>query len=156
MKSLTKEEALKKLQRYCVYQDRCHQEVRTKLLDLGIRGYDLEDIMAELVIDKFLDEERFAKSYVRGKFRNNKWGRIKIERELKQRNISAYCIKKGLAELDELDYEATLKELIFKKSATTKAPNPYSKNAKIAKYVIGKGYESSLVWRIIKEMNAGV
>ena len=100
-KYLSKADALKRMQRYCAYQDRCHSEVRTKLIELGVYGDTLEEIMAELVIERFLDEERFARSYVRGKFRLKKWGRVRIKRELKLRKISAYCQRKGLEEIEE-------------------------------------------------------
>ena len=120
----THDVALKKLQAYCAYQDRCHKEVRSKLLDLGMRGHDLEVIMAELVEDNFLNEERFARSYVRGKFRIKRWGRIKIRLELKRRNISAYCIKKGMTEIDDNDYYTTLENIILKnKKYSNPIPN---------------------------------
>ena len=90
-KYISPEDALAKLQRYCAYQDRCHQEVRTKLIDLGVFGDTLEEIITDLIKDNFLNEERFARSYARGKFRMRKWGRIKIRQELKLRKISDYC-----------------------------------------------------------------
>ena len=152
MSNITPDEALKKLQRYCAYQDRCHQEVRSKLLDLGIRGYDVENIMAELITDNFLNEERFAKSYVRGKFRVKKWGRIRIKQELNKRKISAYCQKKGLAEIEEEDYQNTLYQLIEKKNELLKEDNIYHRKQRIAAFVIRKGYESHLAWAAINEL----
>lgn len=151
-KHISPDEALKKLQRYCAYQDRCHQEVRSKLLDLGIRGYDVENIMAELIADNFLNEERFARSYVRGKFRVKKWGRIRIKQELKKRHISAYCQKKGLTEIDEEDYQNTIYQLIEKKDNLLKEENIYQRKQKLAAYIIRKGYESNLVWAAINEV----
>ncbi len=114
-KYLTKEEALSKLQRYCAYQDRCHKEVRSKLLDLGVRGYDVEDVMASLIEENFLNEERYARSFVRGKFRMKQWGRRKIQQELKMKNISAYCLKKGFEEIEEEEYWQTLMGVLEKK-----------------------------------------
>ena len=151
MSQITPDEALSKLQRYCAYQDRCHKEVRTKLLDLEIFGDDLEDIMASLISDNFLNEERFAQSYARGKFRIKKWGRIKIKIELKRKNISEYCLKKGLAEIAENEYIKTIYELIEKKERTVKAKNDYEKKRKIAAYLMRKGYESYLVWECLKD-----
>ena len=137
--------ALKKLQRYCAYQDRCHQEVRTKLLKLQVYGDDLEQIMAELIRENFLNEQRFAESYVRGKFRMKKWGRVKIKIELKKRKISDYCIRKGMQEIEEEEYLETLQSLILKKRPDVVGKiNP--KKA-IADYLIRKGYESELVWK---------
>jgi len=141
-----KDRALRKLQKYCAYQDRCHQEVRSKLLDLKIYGEDLENIIVELIEDKFLDEERFARSYARGKFRMKNWGRVRIRQELKKRKISAYCIKKAMQEIEEEDYIKTMQKLLEKKHKEYKEKNLFKRKGKLAKYLIGKGYESSLVW----------
>lgn len=151
-KWISRDDALLKLQWYCVYQDRCHQEVRKKGLDLGIYGHDLEEIITELITENFLNEERFARSYARGKFRMKKWGRDRIRRELKQRQISEYCIRKAMEEIDKLDtYHDTLRELIQKKAARTRETNLFKKRAKIAQYAIRKGYEKDLVWTMVKE-----
>ncbi|MEM1326748.1 MAG: regulatory protein RecX [Bacteroidota bacterium] len=156
-KYISKEVALKKLQAYCAYQDRCHQEVRKKLLDLGIYGDDLEEIVADLIVDKFLDEERFARAYARGKFRHKKWGRFKIRQHLKQKQISAYCLKKAMEEIEEEDYQKTLEQLLQKKRRLLKVDNIYQEKQKLAVYAINKGYESPLVWetihRLVKQEN---
>lgn len=145
-KWISKTDGLKKLQRYCAYQDRCHQEVRKKLIDIGIYGDDLEDIIVDLIEDDFLNEERFARSYARGKFRMKKWGRSRIKRELKQRRISDYCIRKAMEEIEEPVYMKTLEEQIFKKLATLKETEPYQQRRKIADHLIRRGYEVPLVW----------
>lgn len=146
---LSKDQALHKLQNYCAYQDRCHQEVRSKLLDLGVYGDELEEVIVELIQENFLNEERFARSYARGKFRFKKWGRLKIMQELKRRKISAYCLKKAMEEIEEEDYLKTIDELILKKNKGVSGKNDYIKKNKIAQYIYRKGYESSLVWERI-------
>lgn len=152
-KYLSKADALKKMQRYCAYQDRCHSEVRTKLLELGVYGDTLEEIMADLIIERFLDEERFACSYVRGKFRLKKWGRIRIKQELKFRKISPYCVKKGLAEIEEEAYVACLREILEKKVAEYSRKNDdFTARNKAAKYAQGRGFETHLIWPILREM----
>jgi regulatory protein len=151
-KYITKQEALTKLQRYCAYQDRCHQEVRSKLLDLGIRGFDLEEVIASLIEENFLNEERFARSFVRGKFRMKQWGRRKIEQELKKKNIPAYCVKMGFTEIEEDEYWHTLLEVLKKKNTTTKASKLYERKQKLAQYGIRKGFESHLVWKAVNEL----
>ena len=151
-KYLTKEEALTKLQKYCAYQDRCHKEVRSKLLDLGVYGQDLELIIVELIKDKFLNEVRFAQSFVRGKFRMKRWGRNKIKQELKQRDLSDYCIKKGMQEIDESEYLEVLDNLLSKKETLLKEDNRFEKNRKLAKYAIQKGFESFITWERIKKL----
>lgn len=149
-KYISREDGLKKLQRYCAYQDRCHQEVRSKLLDLGIFGDELEEIMSELIADNFLNEERFARSFARGKFRIKSWGRNRIIEELKKKKISAYCIKKALEEIDEEDYLEKLKAVITKKSEQLNEPDPWKKRTKIAQYAISRGFESQLVFEMVK------
>ena len=147
---ITREEALKKLQRYCAYQDRCHKEVRSKLLDLGVYGHDLEEVIVALIEDNFLNEERFAKSFVRGKFRMKQWGRSRIVQELKLRKVSAYCIRKGLEEIEEDVYVETLDKILTKKADQLKEEDPFKKRAKLASYAIRRGFESKLVWERIK------
>ena len=151
-KYISKDQALDKLQRYCVYQDRCHHEARSKLYDLGIRGYDLEDIMASLIEDKFLDEERYARSYVRGKFRMKQWGRNKIKEGLYSKRLSAYCLKKGFEEIDEEVYFETLKDVLAKKNRVLREKDRYKRKQKLALYGIGRGFESYLVWEVVNEM----
>jgi regulatory protein len=149
---LSKEDALKKLQHFCAYQDRCHSEVRTKLIELGVYGDTLEEVMAELIIERFLDEERFARSYCRGKFNMKKWGRMRIRRELKFRKISDYCIKKGLSEIDEEAYRTTLQDILEKKQKDYRRKyDDYSSRQKAAQYAMGRGYESALIWEILSE-----
>lgn len=149
-KYISAADALKKLQRYCAYQDRCHAEVRSKLLDLGVYGDTLEQIMAELITDNFLNEERFARSYARGKFNIKKWGRSRIKQELKKRKITDYCIRKAMEEIEEADYEKTLHQLLEKKASQMEDPFSFQNKAKIAAFLIRRGFESKLVWEAIK------
>lgn len=153
-KYMTKEAALQKIQRYCAYQDRCHQEVRSKLLDWGVYGDTLEEIMAELVIERFLDEERFARSYARGKFRMKRWGRQRILQELKRRRISAYCIRKAMTEIGEEDYQQALREILQKKWQQYAGNEPYARKQKVAKYAHSRGYELPLIWDTLRLVEA--
>ncbi len=148
---LSQEIAFQKLQRYCAYQDRCHQEVRKKLLSLKIFGTDLEEVIAQLISDDFLNEERFARSYARGKFRLKKWGRNKIKQQLQARYISAYCIKKGMEEIDEEDYLGTLNELISKTSKKYAELDALIRKDKVIKYAYSRGYEAALIFGVIRE-----
>lgn len=147
-----KEKALQKLQRYCAYQDRCHKEVRSKLLNLNIFGDDLEEIIVELIQDNFLNEERFARSFARGRFRMKKWGRNKIRQELKKKDISDYCIKKAMSEIEETDYQETLSNMLIKKNKSLKETNDFKRKAKLASFAIRKGFESELVWEMVRSI----
>ncbi|MBK7475006.1 MAG: RecX family transcriptional regulator [Haliscomenobacter sp.] len=152
-KYISRDEALLRMQRYCAYQDRCHQEARRKLLDLGIYGDDLEEIMAQLVEEKFLDEERFARAFARGKFQIKSWGRIKILQELKARQISAYCQRKALEEIDEEAYRQRLDQ--FLKSKLTEGAgglSDFEQQQKAAQFALRRGFEPELVWETLRQI----
>lgn len=150
-KKLSPAQALIRAQLSCAYQERCHQEMRNKLYEWGLYPDAVENILANLITDNFLNEERFAKSYAGGKFRIKKWGRIKIKIELKKRKISEYCIRKGMLEIDEKEYIQTLKQLIEKKSKEVKGGNLQVKNYKIAQYIASRGFEQDLIWDFLKK-----
>ena len=145
----SKEIALNKLKHYCAYQDRSHREVRTKLLKLEVYGDDLEEIMNELIKEKYLDELRYACSFARGKFRMKKWGRNKIKQHLKQHEISDYCLRKAMKEIDEEEYLSVLEELIEKKKLDYADTNTFKQNQKVIKYCISRGFEMQLILEII-------
>lgn len=154
-KYLTYPEALVKAQRYCAYQDRCHQEIRFKLVQWGVYGEDLENILADLIAEGFLDEERFARSFARGKFRMKQWGRLRIAGELKKRGISDYCLRAGLSEIEEEDYLQTLRDLLLKKKEQLDpAYTPFERMQLLIRQGIGKGYETDLVQRLAAELGS--
>lgn len=150
-KKYTPAQAFLKAQLFCSYQERFQQEVRDKLYDWGLFPDAVENIIAQLITENFLNEERFAKAYAGGKFRIKKWGRIKIKLELKKRNISDYCIRKAIQEIDEENYLQTLKLLIEKKAKETKDKNLLIRNSKIARYLASRGFEQDLIWDLLKE-----
>ncbi len=142
-----------KLRHYCAYQERCHEEVRTKLLSLKIYGNNLEEIINKLIEDDFLNEERFAKAYAGGKFRIKKWGRGKIINELKKRKVSAYCINKAMLEIGQEDYLLTLNKLVSVTLKKYKTNNDFETKNKVTRYLISRGYESELVWDLVNKKN---
>ena len=150
-KRLEPKEAKLKAADYCAYQERSQQQVRNKLYDYGLHFDEVEEVLSDLIIDGYLNEERFAKAYAGGKFRIKQWGKHKILQGLKQHKISEYCLKVGLKEIDEEDYYQTLKTLLLKKVKIVKAKNDYDRKNKIARYAVGRGYETSLIWEIIQE-----
>lgn len=144
-KSYTLEQALSKLQRYCAYQDRCHIEVERKLTEMRMIPQAKEQIIMSLIEDDYLNEERFALAFVKGKFRIKKWGRIRLKAELKKRKISKYLIKSALEQISEKDYLFTFEELANRKANSIKADSILLKKKKLADYLIYRGWESSLV-----------
>ena len=144
-KTYTVDEAKIALERYCIYQDRCHQEVLDKLHKMHMITEAQEVILYHLLQHNFLNEERFAKSFARGKFYYKKWGKIKITNQLKFKKISAANIKTALQEIDLDDYTETLKNLAAKKWQTTKAKNSFDKRKKVTYFLQSKGYELGLI-----------
>ena len=148
-KVFTVDEVKIKLEQYCVYQDRCHKEIEQKIKDYNLIPEARELILLSLLQDNFLNEERFSKSFARGKFRIKKWGKQRIVRELKFRNISKYNITIGLKEIDEEEYISTLYSLLEKKNKLIIETNQFKRKKKIADYLLYKGFESSLVYEAI-------
>ena len=146
-KTLTKEQAYQKLKHYCAYQDRSHNEARSKAWSLGMKKPGVEELVARLIEEGCLNEERFARSFAGGKFRMKQWGRIKIKSELKARQISQYCIAAALQEIDETTYRETLHKLAVKRWESIKGPgtNLFVKMSKTRDYLLLKGYEANLV-----------
>lgn len=144
--SLTVHEALLKTMQYCAYQDRCHKEVEQKLNKLGMYEEAKAHIFAKLIEDDFLNEERFAKSYARGKFRVKKWGKLRIVRELKFRQISQYNINTALKEINEEDYLKTISELVNYKFKLLGKDKSNASKQKIYQYLAYRGYENQLIY----------
>ena len=151
-KSFTVDEVRRKLENYCVYQDRCHQEVEQKMRDFLLIPEAKEQILLHLMEHNFLNEERFAKSYARGKFRIKKYGKQRISRELKFRNISAYNIKTALKEIDEDEYLKTIQEISIRRNHSISETNPYKRKKKLIDYLLRKGYENELVFKTVNEI----
>ena len=150
--SYTLEEAKKKLEYYCSYQERCHKEVERKLAEMNMIPLAKEDIIMHLMNHNFLDEERFAKSFARGKFKIKKWGKQRIIRELKFRNISDFNIKTGLKEFTNEEYLNAFNILAEKKEQNINETNIYKKRKKLADYLLYRGWESDLVYKKIVEL----
>jgi len=151
-KTYTKKEALIKAAAYCAYQERNQQEVRSKLFSYGLDPDEVDELIIQLSAEKLLDEERYAKAYVRGKYSLKRWGRRKIMQGLKASRISDYCIKQGLKEIDPAVYEENLVYLLEKKNRTEKERNPMLRNQKLSYYLMSKGYENDLVQDAIKQL----
>ena len=151
-RDLTTKEIERKLQYYCSYQDRCHKEVVSKLKTFNINIQNSNQIISNLIRDGYLNESRFSKSFVRGKFNFKNWGKIRISNELKRRNISSYNINHGLKEIDEKDYEQKLEELFTKKLSSLSKLTSVEKKKKIISYLLYRGWESNLIYSKINEI----
>ncbi|WP_299113876.1 regulatory protein RecX [uncultured Winogradskyella sp.] len=151
-KTYSLDEAQKMLENYCAYQERCHKDVTDKLRHMRMIPEVIDTIVVHLIENNYLNEERFAKAFARGKFRIKKWGKNRIIRELKFRQISKYSIDSALKEIDSDDYFETLHELTLKRMTQVQEKNIYKKKKKVADYLLYRGWESNLVYEKINEL----
>ena len=148
----TLKEATKKIEHYCAYQDRCHEEVIQKLRSMKMDSDEIDAIIVHLIASNFLNESRFACSFARGKHRIKHWGKIRIVNELKFRKISQYNINLALKEITTEEYEATFHNLAEQNWESIRESNPLKKRKKFCDYVLRKGFESNLVYEKVKEL----
>ena len=145
-------EIKKKLEYYCSYQDRCHQEVQEKLRPFSLSAQEKDSIIVHLIQENYLNEERFARSFARGKHRIKFWGKNRIVNELKQRDISHPNIKLALQEITEEEYQETFERLAEKLWDSIRESNALKKRKKFCDYLLRKGWESNLVYEKVKEL----
>ena len=151
VKTYTVAEAKARMERYCNYQERCHKEVLQKLRQMRMIPEAIELIIATLIQENYLNEERFARSFARGKFLYKKWGKVRIIRELKFREISPYNIECAMQEIED-EYEEAFDALAQKKADTITEKNIQKARRKLADYLLYKGWESQRVYRKAVEL----
>lgn len=145
-------DAKKKLEHYCAYQERCHDEVTQKLRSLALDPNEIDEVIVHLIENNFLNEERFSCCFARGKFRIKSWGKNRIVNELKSRNISQYNINQGLKEIDDDDYTTTFNSLAETTWTAITEKNKLKKRKKFCDFMLRKGFESDLVYEKVKEL----
>lgn len=144
--------AIDRLKKYCALQDRCKTDVIKKMKDWGLLEISRNHILEILIQEEYINETRYAKSFSRGKFKINKWGKIKIREELRRKGISEISINNGLEEITLNEYTIEINKQYLKKKKYLKENNIFIKKKKIADYLINKGYESNLVWDKLREL----
>ncbi len=151
-KTINHAEALEKARKFCSAEEKCLYDVRKKLFDWGVNSGDTEKIINQLVADKFLDEWRFARLFAGGKFRNNKWGKIKISYELVRKNIARNIIEDALIRIDEDEYINVLKKELEKKQKSISAEDDLHLKAKLHRYASSKGFENDLINQVLESI----
>jgi len=146
------EMVIKKMERFCGYQERCLQEVNFKLNSMNLATNIKEKVILHLLENNFLNEERFAKAFCRGKFRLKKWGRQRIKRELKGKYITGHNINSALQEINEIEYHKTFNDLAKKRYLEIKETNIFKKRKKLADYLLYRGWESDAVYKKVLEL----
>ena len=147
-------EAKQKIEFFCSYQERCHEEVVSKLRSMKMDSDEIDQIMVHLIAENFLSEERFACSFARGKHRIKHWGKIRITNELKYKNISQTLINIALKEITPEEYLETFHALAERNWESIKETNTLKKRKKFCDYMLRKGFESNLVYDKMKEMES--
>lgn len=150
-KLFTFDEVKQKLVDYCVYQDRSHSEVEQKMREYMLIPEAKEEIFLYLINENYLNEERFARSYTRGKFYMKKWGKIKIAQHLKAKNIGERLIKKSFQEINNNDYRDAIQQLMEKFSVNLHGLKDYQKKHKLIRFLLSKGYEYEIILESIEE-----
>ena len=143
-----------KIAKYCAYQERSHLEVEQKLYSFGITSAQVQEVLAWLITENYVNEERYAIAFAGGKFRIKKWGKLRIANRLEQKKISQYSIDKSLSQIDNKDYLDTMEQLIRQKWQSSSADNVYELRNKVARYVISKGFEPDQVWELTRTIIA--
>jgi regulatory protein len=150
---LSPDEVLDKMAKYCAYQERCVKDVRDKLMSFDIAREDREKILGYLLDNRFANDERFAKNFVRGKINQSGWGLNKIRFHLVQKGIAKEIIDEALEQTDEDVYRQRLIDILNTKAKTVKAANDFEKKRKLAAYAMQKGFEGNLVWEVLKDLD---
>ena len=151
-KPLTPDQVLDKMAKYCAYQERCVKDVRDKLKTFDIPEEDKTKILDYLLDNRFVNDERYAKAFVRGKVNQSGWGVNKIRFHLIQKGIDKDIIDEALGQTDEEVYRQRLIEILKTKAKTIKAASDFEKKRKLAAYAMQKGFEGSLVWETLKDL----
>jgi len=151
--NFTPQQSVPKIKQYCAFQERCHAEVRDKLYSFGLNKIEVEEIISTLITENYLNEERFAIHYAGGKFRMKQWGKNKIKQALKFKQVSDYCIKKALKEIDAQEYQKTFEKLAEQKLKTLKGEkNIFIKKRKLQDFLLMKGYETEMIREVVNKI----
>lgn len=145
----TELEAYQKLSALCAASEQCYHDVMAKMKRWEVADAVAERVVARLVKERFIDEERFAKAFVRDKFRYNHWGRVRIAQELKKRKIAERHIEEALEEIDEKDNLETLREMIAKKRPSVKGRNDYEIKGKLIRFALGRGFQMDDIIQVV-------
>ena len=151
--AFTLKEIYTKMEYYCAYQERCYKEVEEKLYSFAATSAEKEEILTYLIENNFINEERFAQSFVRGKHNYKFWGKNRIINELKYRNISSKIIEIALKEIPEATYLSNFHALAEKNWEIIKEPKGQKRNKKFVDFLLRKGYETSLIYEKLKELD---
>lgn len=136
----------------CAQREYCSSDIRMKLKGQGLERHDISSIIDVLKKEKFIDEERYAKAFVRDRFFQNRWGKIKIAAQLRAKTISESIIDKALEEIDKDLYRDTVTEIMNDHRKKTKANTRYELKGKLLRFGLSRGFESNLLYDILNDL----
>lgn len=145
-------DAFQKAAFICSQSEKCAADIREKLRQWNVSGEDSLVVVERLVAEKFIDDERFARAYVKDKFRFNRWGRQKIEFMLRAKHISREIIEAAFEEIDEENYSDELRRILTEKAKSVKGKDQYDKRNKLMRFAMGRGFESGQIYTVLKEL----
>ena len=152
-KTYTLEEARRRMEQFCAYRERCHQEVVGKLRSMGMIPEAVDTIVVGLIEGGFLSEERFAKAFARGKFRQKGWGKARIRRELKMRQVTEFLIMKALEEIELPEYLETFDAIAIKRwKQLADVSDRQKKLRKFVDYLLYRGWDVDMILEKAKEL----
>ena len=154
-RQLTPENALARCAALCSRSEQAEHDIRMKLRGWGIGDIDSDKIVARLVDGRYLDEERFARAFVRDKFRFGGWGRLKIAYALRQKHVAADVVDEAMNEIDPGDYESALEKLMQSKYRAVKSREKMKAKAALMRFAIQRGFEPDMVARMAGRLIAG-
>lgn len=136
----------------CSRSEKCTSEILEKLRLWGFSAEESEPVIVQLIAEKYLDDERFARAYVKDKFRFNRWGKQKIAHMLRAKNISSEILEMAFEEIEDEGYSDELRKLMTDKEKSIKAKDKYDKRNKLMRFALGRGFESGKIYAIFKEL----
>ena len=143
---------MQKLRFYCRYQQRCQSDIKEKLFELGINNKEHDQLIAELIKENCLNDDRFAAAFVSGRFKMKQWGRKKIEKGLREKRISDEITQRAMEQIDKKEYIAVLNRLAKERYASLKQEQYLIRRKKTMDYLMQKGYETDLVREAINNL----
>ena len=148
-KEMTEQEAYLQLAALCAQTEHCRQEMLDKMKRWGLDEGVQDRIISRLVKERFVDDERYARAFVKDKVRYNKWGRRKIQQALWMKRIDEHIQQQVLDEIEEREYLEVLRPLLKQKRKSIKAQNDYELNQKLIRFALGRGFTFDVIRQCI-------
>ena len=149
MRQKTEQEAYLTLSALCAQAEHCQWEMTEKMRRWELTEEAQARVMQRLVSERYVDDERYARAFVKDKVRYNKWGRRKVEQALWQKHIDEFVRQQVLDEVDDDEYISILRPMLQQKRKSTKASSDYELNGKLIKFAMSRGFTMDIIKQCI-------